>query len=136
MGDVRELQKPAFLRCFLCFFRMKLVSCKHSLSFWSFSDPEVVTFSAGASLKNLHPNLCSPLVLHTEQVAPQGCVTFSRDGSSESGVIRNRDVTSPINELDMESSSSRGESLPQKWSSLQCTPGCESSPWLPVPLRC
>ncbi|KAF4791897.1 Ankyrin repeat and SAM domain-containing protein 3 [Turdus rufiventris] len=45
-----------------------------------------------------------------EQVPPQGYVTFSNDGSCESGVIRNRDVTSPINELDVESSSSREDS--------------------------
>ncbi|NXD29531.1 ANKS3 protein, partial [Spelaeornis formosus] len=45
-----------------------------------------------------------------EQVPPQGYVTFSSDGSCESGVIRNRDVTSPINELDVESSSSREDS--------------------------
>ncbi|NXO94739.1 ANKS3 protein, partial [Certhia brachydactyla] len=44
-----------------------------------------------------------------EQVPPQGYVTFSNDGSCESGVIRNRDVTSPINELDVESSSSSRE---------------------------
>ncbi|NXH83814.1 ANKS3 protein, partial [Edolisoma coerulescens] len=45
-----------------------------------------------------------------EQVPPQGYVTFSNDGSCEPGVIRNRDVTSPINELDVESSSSREDS--------------------------
>lgn len=50
---------------------------------------------------------------HYEQVPPQGYVTFSNDGSCEPGVIRNRDVTSPINELDVESSSSRGKSLSQ-----------------------
>lgn len=61
----------------------------------------------------MHPNLCSPFLLHTEQVPPQGYVTFSNDGSCEPGVIRNRDVTSPINELDVESSSSRGKSLSQ-----------------------
>lgn len=114
---------------------MELVSCEQSLSFWLFSDPEVVTFSAGASLINLHPNLCSPFLLHTEQVPPQGYVTFN-DASCASGVIRNRDVTSPINELDVDSSSSRGKSLPQKWSSLQCSLGCESRPWLPFSLRC
>uniref|UniRef100_A0A669PN06 Ankyrin repeat and sterile alpha motif domain containing 3 n=1 Tax=Phasianus colchicus TaxID=9054 RepID=A0A669PN06_PHACC len=43
-----------------------------------------------------------------EQVLPQGYVTFSDDGSCEADDIRNRDVTSPINEQDVESSSSRG----------------------------
>lgn len=64
----------------------------------------------------MHPNLCSPFLLHTEQVPPQGYVTFSNDGSCVPGVIRYRDVTSPINELDVDSSSSRGESLSQKCS--------------------
>lgn len=82
------------------------------------------------------PNLWSPFLLHTEQVPPLGYVTFSNDGSCESGVIRNRDVTSPINELDVESSSSKGKSLAHKWSSLQCTPDWESRPWLPFPVRC
>ncbi|NXK66266.1 ANKS3 protein, partial [Sylvietta virens] len=42
-----------------------------------------------------------------EQVPPQGYVTFSNDGSCESDVICYRDVTSPINEQDVESNSSR-----------------------------
>ncbi|XP_010157574.1 PREDICTED: ankyrin repeat and SAM domain-containing protein 3, partial [Eurypyga helias] len=51
-----------------------------------------------------------------EQVPPQGYVTFGDDGSSsEAGDIRNRDVTSPINEQDVESSSSRGESWNPSW---------------------
>uniref|UniRef100_A0A8D2MAB7 Ankyrin repeat and sterile alpha motif domain containing 3 n=1 Tax=Zonotrichia albicollis TaxID=44394 RepID=A0A8D2MAB7_ZONAL len=45
-----------------------------------------------------------------EQVPPQGYVTFSNDGSCVPGVIRHRDVTSPINELDVDSSSSREDS--------------------------
>ncbi|XP_027758275.1 ankyrin repeat and SAM domain-containing protein 3 isoform X1 [Empidonax traillii] len=46
-----------------------------------------------------------------EQVPPQGYVTFSDDGSCEGGDIRNRDVTSPINEQDVESSSSREDNV-------------------------
>ncbi|NXG37588.1 ANKS3 protein, partial [Dromaius novaehollandiae] len=62
---------------------------------------------------NLHPNFpaCSPLLLHTEQVPLQGYVTFNDDGSCEADDIRNRDVTSPINEQDVESSSSREENV-------------------------
>lgn len=52
--------------------------------------------------------------MHTEQVPPQGYVTFNDDGSCEADGIRNRDVTSPINEQDVESSSSRGKSLSWK----------------------
>ncbi|EMP40839.1 Ankyrin repeat and SAM domain-containing protein 3 [Chelonia mydas] len=44
-----------------------------------------------------------------EQVPPQGYVTFSDDGSFEGEDLRFRDVTSPINEQDVESSSSREE---------------------------
>ncbi|XP_071616835.1 ankyrin repeat and SAM domain-containing protein 3 isoform X2 [Heliangelus exortis] len=44
-------------------------------------------------------------------VPPQGYVTFSDDGSCEAGGIRNRDVTSPINEQDVESSSSREDNV-------------------------
>ncbi|XP_060116922.1 ankyrin repeat and SAM domain-containing protein 3 [Heteronotia binoei] len=45
---------------------------------------------------------------HYEQVPPEGYVTFSDEGSSaEGGDLRYRDVTSPINEHDVESSSSR-----------------------------
>uniref|UniRef100_A0A669PRH4 Ankyrin repeat and sterile alpha motif domain containing 3 n=1 Tax=Phasianus colchicus TaxID=9054 RepID=A0A669PRH4_PHACC len=46
-----------------------------------------------------------------EQVLPQGYVTFSDDGSCEADDIRNRDVTSPINEQDVESSSSREDNV-------------------------
>nr|XP_013795331.1 PREDICTED: ankyrin repeat and SAM domain-containing protein 3 isoform X2 [Apteryx mantelli mantelli] len=46
-----------------------------------------------------------------EQVPLQGYVTFSDDGSCEADDIRNRDVTSPINEQDVESSSSREENV-------------------------
>ncbi|NWI86796.1 ANKS3 protein, partial [Pitta sordida] len=46
-----------------------------------------------------------------EEVPPQGYVTFSDDGSCEGGDIRNRDVTSPINEQDVESSSSREDNV-------------------------
>ncbi|XP_068003442.1 ankyrin repeat and SAM domain-containing protein 3 isoform X2 [Melanerpes formicivorus] len=46
-----------------------------------------------------------------EQVPPQGYVTFKDDGSCEADGIRNRDVTSPINEQDVESSSSREENV-------------------------
>ncbi|NXU18942.1 ANKS3 protein, partial [Pardalotus punctatus] len=46
-----------------------------------------------------------------EQVPPQGYVTFSDDGGCESGDIRFRDVTSPINEQDVESTSSREDSV-------------------------
>ncbi|KFP70795.1 Ankyrin repeat and SAM domain-containing protein 3, partial [Acanthisitta chloris] len=53
-----------------------------------------------------------------EQVPPQGYVTFNDDGSCEAGDIRNRDVTSPINEQDVESSSSRGRSLPGEMGQL------------------
>lgn len=76
--------------------------------------------SAGASLGdlpgNLNPNYSvpSPFFVHTEQVPPQGYVTFNDDGSREVDGIRNRDVTSPINEQDVESSSSRGKSLSWK----------------------
>ncbi|XP_067162339.1 ankyrin repeat and SAM domain-containing protein 3 isoform X2 [Apteryx mantelli] len=48
---------------------------------------------------------------HYEQVPLQGYVTFSDDGSCEADDIRNRDVTSPINEQDVESSSSREENV-------------------------
>ncbi|KAM7151245.1 ankyrin repeat and SAM domain-containing protein 3 isoform 1-T3 [Macrochelys suwanniensis] len=44
-----------------------------------------------------------------EQVPPQGYVTFSDDGSFEGEDLRFRDVTSPINEQDVDSSSSREE---------------------------
>ncbi|XP_073218918.1 ankyrin repeat and SAM domain-containing protein 3 isoform X2 [Lepidochelys kempii] len=44
-----------------------------------------------------------------EQVPLQGYVTFSDDGSFEGEDLRFRDVTSPINEQDVESSSSREE---------------------------
>nr|XP_034987650.1 ankyrin repeat and SAM domain-containing protein 3 isoform X3 [Zootoca vivipara] len=45
-----------------------------------------------------------------EQVPPEGYVTFNDDGSAfEGGDLRYRDVTSPINEHDVESSSSREE---------------------------
>uniref|UniRef100_A0A8C3T242 SAM domain-containing protein n=1 Tax=Chelydra serpentina TaxID=8475 RepID=A0A8C3T242_CHESE len=43
------------------------------------------------------------------QVPPQGYVTFSDDGSFEGEDLRFRDVTSPINEQDVDSSSSREE---------------------------
>ncbi|XP_015263828.1 PREDICTED: ankyrin repeat and SAM domain-containing protein 3, partial [Gekko japonicus] len=47
---------------------------------------------------------------HYEQVPPEGYVTFSDEGSgTEGGDLRYRDVTSPINERDVESSSSREE---------------------------
>ncbi|KAM9372619.1 ankyrin repeat and SAM domain-containing protein 3 [Phaethornis superciliosus] len=46
-----------------------------------------------------------------EQVPPQGYVTFSDDGSCEAEGIRNRDVTSPINEQDVESNSSREDNI-------------------------
>ncbi|XP_009275704.1 PREDICTED: ankyrin repeat and SAM domain-containing protein 3 [Aptenodytes forsteri] len=46
-----------------------------------------------------------------EQVPPQGYVTFNDDGSCEADDIRNRDVTSPINEQDVESSSSREDNV-------------------------
>ncbi|NWV27365.1 ANKS3 protein, partial [Origma solitaria] len=49
-----------------------------------------------------------------EQVPPQGYVTFSdegNDGGCESGDIRFRDVTSPINEQDVESTSSREDGV-------------------------
>uniref|UniRef100_A0A8C2U1Z0 Ankyrin repeat and sterile alpha motif domain containing 3 n=1 Tax=Coturnix japonica TaxID=93934 RepID=A0A8C2U1Z0_COTJA len=46
-----------------------------------------------------------------EQVLPQGYVTFNDDGSYEADDIRNRDVTSPINEQDVESSSSREDNI-------------------------
>nr|XP_025962261.1 ankyrin repeat and SAM domain-containing protein 3 isoform X2 [Dromaius novaehollandiae] len=46
-----------------------------------------------------------------EQVPLQGYVTFNDDGSCEADDIRNRDVTSPINEQDVESSSSREENV-------------------------
>lgn len=75
----------------------------------------MVVFPAGASLVTcILIFVCSPFLLHTEQVPPQGYVTFNDDGSCEADNIRNRDVTSPINEQDVESSSSRGKSLPQK----------------------
>ncbi|XP_030433700.1 ankyrin repeat and SAM domain-containing protein 3 isoform X2 [Gopherus evgoodei] len=45
-----------------------------------------------------------------EQVPPQGYVTFSDNGNFEGEDLRFRDVTSPINEQDVESSSSREES--------------------------
>uniref|UniRef100_A0A8C2U461 Ankyrin repeat and sterile alpha motif domain containing 3 n=1 Tax=Coturnix japonica TaxID=93934 RepID=A0A8C2U461_COTJA len=48
-----------------------------------------------------------------EQVLPQGYVTFNDDGSYEADDIRNRDVTSPINEQDVESSSSSPPSRKQ-----------------------
>ncbi|XP_066496771.1 ankyrin repeat and SAM domain-containing protein 3 [Tiliqua scincoides] len=44
-----------------------------------------------------------------EQVPPEGYVTFNDDGSSFEGDLRHRDVTSPINEHDVESNSSREE---------------------------
>ncbi|XP_077173097.1 ankyrin repeat and SAM domain-containing protein 3 isoform X2 [Paroedura picta] len=45
-----------------------------------------------------------------EQVPPEGYVTFSDEGScAEGGDLRYRDVTSPINERDVESSGSREE---------------------------
>ncbi|XP_074866584.1 ankyrin repeat and SAM domain-containing protein 3 isoform X2 [Carettochelys insculpta] len=44
-----------------------------------------------------------------EQVPPRGYVTFSDDGSCEGEDLRFRDVTSPINDQDVESSSSREE---------------------------
>ncbi|KAH1183631.1 hypothetical protein KIL84_014247, partial [Mauremys mutica] len=44
-----------------------------------------------------------------EQVPPQGYVTFSDNGSFEGEDLRFRDVTSPINEQDVESSSSKEE---------------------------
>ncbi|XP_013913643.1 PREDICTED: ankyrin repeat and SAM domain-containing protein 3, partial [Thamnophis sirtalis] len=48
--------------------------------------------------------------LHHEQVPPEGYVTFKDDGSSlEGGGLRYRDVISPINDRDVESSSSREE---------------------------
>ncbi|XP_061455734.1 ankyrin repeat and SAM domain-containing protein 3 [Rhineura floridana] len=47
---------------------------------------------------------------HYEQIPPAGYVTFNDDGSAfEGGNLRYRDVTSPINEHDVESSSSREE---------------------------
>uniref|UniRef100_A0A8D0KVI7 SAM domain-containing protein n=1 Tax=Strix occidentalis caurina TaxID=311401 RepID=A0A8D0KVI7_STROC len=46
-----------------------------------------------------------------EQVPPQGYVTFNDDDSCEADDIRNRDVTSPINEQDVESSSSREDNV-------------------------
>ncbi|XP_074866585.1 ankyrin repeat and SAM domain-containing protein 3 isoform X3 [Carettochelys insculpta] len=46
---------------------------------------------------------------HCEQVPPRGYVTFSDDGSCEGEDLRFRDVTSPINDQDVESSSSREE---------------------------
>ncbi|XP_032087229.1 ankyrin repeat and SAM domain-containing protein 3 isoform X1 [Thamnophis elegans] len=48
--------------------------------------------------------------LHHEQVPPEGYVTFKDDGSGlEGGGLRYRDVISPINDRDVESSSSREE---------------------------
>ncbi|KAJ6657563.1 hypothetical protein lerEdw1_002278 [Lerista edwardsae] len=44
-----------------------------------------------------------------EQVPLEGYVTFNDDGSGLDGDLRHRDVTSPINEHDVESSSSREE---------------------------
>ncbi|XP_019395531.1 PREDICTED: ankyrin repeat and SAM domain-containing protein 3 isoform X1 [Crocodylus porosus] len=46
-----------------------------------------------------------------EQVPLQGYVTFNDDGSFEGEALRYRDVTSPINEQDVESSSSREENM-------------------------
>ncbi|XP_075755184.1 ankyrin repeat and SAM domain-containing protein 3 isoform X1 [Pelodiscus sinensis] len=46
---------------------------------------------------------------HCEPVPPRGYVTFSDDGSFEGEDLRFRDVTSPINEQDVESSSGREE---------------------------
>ncbi|XP_070617103.1 ankyrin repeat and SAM domain-containing protein 3 [Erythrolamprus reginae] len=47
---------------------------------------------------------------HHEQVPPEGYVTFKDDGSGlEGGGLRYRDVISPINDRDVESSSSREE---------------------------
>uniref|UniRef100_A0A8C3IA20 SAM domain-containing protein n=1 Tax=Chrysemys picta bellii TaxID=8478 RepID=A0A8C3IA20_CHRPI len=57
-----------------------------------------------------------------EQVPPQGYVTFSDNGSFEGEDLRFRDVTSPINEQDVESSSSRGRACLRGGSSFQCEP--------------
>uniref|UniRef100_A0A8C8SRS2 Ankyrin repeat and sterile alpha motif domain containing 3 n=1 Tax=Pelusios castaneus TaxID=367368 RepID=A0A8C8SRS2_9SAUR len=46
---------------------------------------------------------------YCEQVPPLGYVTFNDDGGFEGEDLRFRDVTSPINEQDVESSSSRDE---------------------------
>ncbi|XP_078274064.1 ankyrin repeat and SAM domain-containing protein 3 isoform X2 [Rhinoraja longicauda] len=44
-----------------------------------------------------------------DSLPPQGYVTFKNNQDEEDGNIRNRDVTSPINEHDVESNSSREE---------------------------
>ncbi|NXY57667.1 ANKS3 protein, partial [Callaeas wilsoni] len=61
------------------------------------------------------------------QVPPQGYVTFSSNGTCEAGVIRNRDVTSPINELDVESSSSSREDSVLSSNSLETVRSSSSS---------
>ncbi|XP_058705612.1 ankyrin repeat and SAM domain-containing protein 3 isoform X1 [Poecile atricapillus] len=73
-------------------------------------DAEGVTFSAGPSTVNSHPNVGSPSLAHTARPPPLGYVTFNNCGSCEMRVFRYRDVTSPINELDLETSSSRDDS--------------------------
>ena len=112
---VREAVGICMSRVFFCAFWMKPASWEGSLFFWLFSNPWVVALAAGASLVTcILIFVCSPFLLHTEQVPPQGYLTFNDDGSCEADDIRNRDVTSPINEQDVESSSSRGKSLSWK----------------------
>jgi len=92
----------------------------------------VVAFPVGAYLVTcILIVVCSPF-LHTEQVPLQGYVTFNDDGSCEADNIRNRDVTSPINEQDVESSSSRGKSKPLSQNSLACSAHLDvrPTPWL------
>ncbi|XP_078274066.1 ankyrin repeat and SAM domain-containing protein 3 isoform X4 [Rhinoraja longicauda] len=63
-----------------------------------------------ASLIDLHTAPMPKSVRRdTDSLPPQGYVTFKNNQDEEDGNIRNRDVTSPINEHDVESNSSREE---------------------------
>ncbi|XP_078414870.1 ankyrin repeat and SAM domain-containing protein 3 isoform X3 [Cetorhinus maximus] len=63
-----------------------------------------------ASLIDLHTAPVSKSVRRdTESLPPQGYVTFKNSQEVDEEDIRNRDVTSPINEHDVESNSSREE---------------------------
>nr|XP_056722358.1 ankyrin repeat and SAM domain-containing protein 3 [Euleptes europaea] len=71
---------------------------------------------------------------HYEQVPPEGYVTFSDEGSgTEGGDLRYRDVTSPINDHDVESSSSREDnsSFANNLAAIRTTSGSSSSESLP-----
>uniref|UniRef100_A0ABM5F0Y2 Ankyrin repeat and SAM domain-containing protein 3 isoform X1 n=2 Tax=Pogona vitticeps TaxID=103695 RepID=A0ABM5F0Y2_9SAUR len=64
--------------------------------------PHALAKITGVKIGGKNPSRC-------EQVPPEGYVTFNDDGSGSEGDLRYRDVTSPINEHDVESNSSREE---------------------------